>query len=266
MQEANWQLLLASSQRQEQLLLKLLERLDTPAPSAAGLAPGQQQETARAAEGGGGGSPDVPASGLRLKEREESAAASRHGDSVACRQPAVGTGTAGTQAQQQQQPDESVRPRLLDYVRVKRDLRIPRSRDGSDPWERGVIPAGVEGVVLASAGGGTRLKVRPDRRTAVCYVRVRGRGRVRVWWVRHGQRDSCAWDERASSRMRPRVFSLYQVWILGIPSLCVWTERPGVLERVTDARNLSSTARRRQVGVFVVLLGDTYHTAIAAEL
>ncbi len=146
-QESNWQLLLASSQRQEQLLLKLLERQDTAAPPAAALAPGQEQE---------------------------SAAASSHGDSVACGQPAVGntgTGTAGTQ--EQQHTDKSVRPRLLDYVRVREEVRIPRSRGGKQ-WED-VIPAGAEGVVLASAGGGTRLKVRPYRRTAVRYVRVHSR-------------------------------------------------------------------------------------------
>ncbi len=193
LQEANWQLLLASSQRQEQLLLKLLERLDTPAPPAATLAPGQQRETAAAAEGGEGGSPDVPASGLRLGEREESAAASSHGDPVACRQPAVGsTGTGTTrpaeqQQQQQQQQDESVPPRLLDYVRVREEVRIPRSRGGRH-WED-VISAGAEGVVLASADGGTRLKVRPHQ-TAVCCVRAQSRNgvlctavHVRAWCI-----------------------------------------------------------------------------------
>lgn len=163
-QETNWQQLLASSQRQEQLLLKLLERLDTAAPPAATAVPaGQQGEAPAAAEGGGGGLPVVAADdGLRLGEREQPAvASSTDGDAEACGQPAVGSGagTAGTEGQQQQQRqvDESVPPRLLDYVRFREEVRIPRS-SGEDSRED-VIPAGAEGVVLASADGGTRLKV-----------------------------------------------------------------------------------------------------------
>lgn len=143
-QDANWQLLLASSQRQEQLLLKLLERLDTAAPPAATLVhAGGQQEEATAASGPGG--------------------------STACEQPAVGaeTGTMGTQAQQQCQADETGRPRLLDYVRVREELRLPRSHGGRT-WED-VIPAGAEGVVLATAGGGTRLKVRTHHTALLCH-------------------------------------------------------------------------------------------------
>ncbi len=198
LQEANWQLLLASSQRQEQLLIKLLERLDTPATPAATLAPAGQRQEESAVVALDGGLPDVPASGLRLGGREESAAASSHDDSVACGQPAVGstgTGTAGTQGQaRQQQPGESVRPRLLDYVRVREEVRIPRSCGGKH-WED-VIPAGAEGVVLASADGGTRLKVRPHQ-TAVYYLGAQSRNGVLqctygcgAW--RYGYHDSCA--------------------------------------------------------------------------
>lgn len=49
-------------------------------------------------------------------------------------------------------------------------------------------------------------------------------------------------------RMCPHTYTTNQVWTLTSPSVCGWFERPDMLERVADERDLTSTARRRQVG------------------